>query len=307
MREIFLVPVITLVLLIGISFGREWTSSDGRKLQADFVSLEDGKVKMKRPNGQIITVPMDMLSEEDQTWAKAEAVAPKLEETLAPIGGPYAKLVTGKWELSEENDVKFAFHGSLSLNGDKTYPLVLALHGKSKNAENGKQLAGWMKSFTTAENQAERPCYVLAPMSAQPQAGEGRGWQGDEAGRVVKLIKNMIKELNVDPDRIYVVGHSMGGAGTCYIMAEDSRMFAAAIPVAGYSSSGGNGFFRKPIWIFHAENDDLVPVQRARDFAKSMKRNKKFKYTESATGGHSVVGPVFQDPETHVWLFDQTL
>ena len=59
--------------------------------------------------------------------------------------------------------------------------------------------------------------------------------------------------------------------------------------------------------MFHAEDDALVPVAGAREFAELMKRNKQFKYTESKTGGHGVAGLVFNDPETHQWLFSQSL
>jgi hypothetical protein len=36
-----------------------------------------------------------------------------------------------------------------------------------------------------------------------------------------------------------------------------------------------------------------------------MKNSKPFIFTEPATGGHGVVAKVFEDAETHKWLFDQ--
>ena len=100
----------------------------------------------------------------------------------------------------------------------------------------------------------------------------------------------------------------MGGFGTCYLMSKELRLFSAGIPVAG---SGGTdtaaALARKPLWLFHAADDATVPVAGARDFAKTLKNNKQFKYTEPPTGGHGVVGSVFEDPETHKWLFEQRL
>lgn len=302
-----LVSAVGFLFVTNLSFGRDWVSNDGKKLEADFIALENSVVKLKRPNGQVISVPLERLSEEDRIWAENEASKPIAEVPVEPIEGPFADLVTGEWELSEAEDVKFAFYGATTMSGDRKYPLVLALHGKSGNAENGKQVSGWMKSFSNPGNASERPCYILAPMSAQPLSGEGMGWREDEAGRIVKVIKAMIKDLNIDAAKIYIVGHSMGGAGTCNVMAEEPRMFAAAIPVAGVSIAAIEDISRKPMWMFHAEDDKLVPVAGARDFAEQMKRNKNFKYTESATGGHGVVGSVFNDPETHKWLFSQSL
>lgn len=305
-----LVSLLVFCTLANIAPAREWISSDGKKLEAEFVSAENGQVKMKRANGQTFAVPLDRLSDADQSWVRLQT--PTTPSTPAagavkPIEGPFAKLVTGGWELSESDGLKFAFYGGKELNAAVKYPLVLALHGKSNNAENGKQVAGWMKSFTKPENYSTRPCFIVSPMSAQPEAGEGMGWNGKELEQVIKLIKTLTKDLPVDPKRVYIVGHSMGGFGTCHIMGSEPRLFAAAIPVAGASSGDAGELTRKPIWMFHATDDDIVPVAGAREFAEQLKQNKQFKFTESPTGGHGVVGKVFDDPETHKWLFEQHL
>ena len=236
--------MLLLLASAGILSGREWTSSDGRKLEADFISAADNQVKLKRPNGQVISLPLDRLSEPDQSWVKSQASALKVEAPAKPIEGPFAKLITGNWELGEEDGLSFAFHGTKSMSAEIKYPLVLALHGKSPNTVNGKQVSGWMNSFTSPQNVSTRPCFVLAPMSAQPEAGQGMGWNGEEVNRITKLIKAMIKDLPVDPKRIYIVGHSMGGYGTCNIMASEPRLFAAAIPVAGVSTGAAGELSR---------------------------------------------------------------
>ena len=302
-----LVSLVVIVGMAGLATAREWVSSDGKKLEADFVSSENGQLKLKRANGQNFTVPLDRLSEADQGWVRLQTPAAPTAAAVKPIEGPFAKLVTGGWELSESDGLKFAFHGGKNLDAAMKYPLVLALHGKSANAENGKQVGGWMKSFTNPENYSARPCFIVAPMSAQPQSGEGMGWNGKELDQVIKLVKTLTKDLPVDPKRVYIVGYSMGGFGTCHVMASEPRLFAAAIPVAGSSAGDAAELTRKPVWLFHAADDDIVPVAGAREFAEQLKQNKQFKFTESPTGGHGVVGKVFDDPETHKWLFAQQL
>jgi predicted esterase len=331
------------IVLLGISasvataFARTWTSSDGKTLEADFVSTDGTQVTLKRSaDGQVFTLPKSRFSADDQKWISEQRVAvsgapgEKPGEPAKPgapgaapakpgapvppaappkpIEGPFAKLITGDWALSEQAGLKFAFYGGKDLSAAEKYPLVLTLHGRSKNEENGKQVGGWMKSFTKPDNYSVRPCFILAPMAAQPDSGEGRGWNGKEMEEVLKLVKAMAKALPVDPKRIYIAGHSMGGYGTLHLMAHDPRLFAAAVPVAGITGSDDIGpLQRKPIWLFNATDDQLAHVEDARSFAKLMKNSKPFKFTEPPTGGHGVVGKVFDDPETQQWLFEQRL
>lgn len=328
-------PFVRLVLL-GLclactpGFARQFTSSDGKTLEADFVTATADQVTLKRTSdGQVFTLPKARFSADDQKWINEQRIpaagapgekpgAPPAKPGTAPgaapakpgapakpIEGPFAALITGDWALSEQGGLKFAFYGGKDLSASEKYPLILTLHGRSKNAENGKQVGGWMKSFTKPENYTERPCFILAPMSAQPDAGEGRGWNGKETESVLKLVHAMIKALPIDPKRIYIAGHSMGGYGSMHIMGHEPRLFAAGIAVAGTSSEDVGALQRKPFWLFHATDDVTSSPQQSRDLAKMMKNSKPFKFTEPPTGGHGVVKEVFDNPETHKWLFEQ--
>ena len=307
MKTSVLLPAVVFCAVITAS-AREWLSLDGRKLDADFVSSDGTNVTLKRTNdSQVFTIPLARISEADRNWIKQQTPAKPPPGAAKPTEGPFAKLLTGQWELSENEGLKFAFYGGKDLNTTEKIPLVLTLHGRSKNDENGKQVGGWMKSFAKPENYSAHPCFILAPMSAQPAASEGMGWNGKEVDQVIKLIKMMEKSLPIDSKRIYICGHSMGGWGVCHVMGKDPRLFAAGIPVAGCSTGDAPQLMRKPVWMFHAADDATVPVSTSRDFAKLMKLSKPFKFTELPAGGHGVVGKVFEDPETHKWLFDQRL
>lgn len=50
---------------------RTWTNASGEyKIEAEFVSMAAGKVKLKKADGMIVTLPMDKLSDEDQKWIR---------------------------------------------------------------------------------------------------------------------------------------------------------------------------------------------------------------------------------------------
>src|SRR5205085_1824794 len=113
----------------------------------DFVSSVGGTVTLKRTSdGQTFTLPMFKLSAADQAWVKTAAASPSASSPAAPtkpmapatpaaaaagkpIEGPFAKLITGDWALSEYDGLPFALYAAKDINTAQKYPLVLALHG----------------------------------------------------------------------------------------------------------------------------------------------------------------------------------
>lgn len=55
---------------------RTWTSADGRKMEAAFVTLEGDAVKVRLVNGSTVDVPLARLSAADQTFAKSQTATP---------------------------------------------------------------------------------------------------------------------------------------------------------------------------------------------------------------------------------------
>ncbi len=49
---------------------RTWTATDGRQLEAEFVSLEDGNISLRLANGQMAKFPLDRLIKEDNEAAQ---------------------------------------------------------------------------------------------------------------------------------------------------------------------------------------------------------------------------------------------
>lgn len=78
----FSLLAICLLLCPGLS-AREWTATDGRKLEAEFVSATDKEVKVTLANGQTSTLPLARLSEADQVWVH-EQPDPCAEATQKP-------------------------------------------------------------------------------------------------------------------------------------------------------------------------------------------------------------------------------
>ena len=200
-------------------------------------------------------------------------------------------------------------------------PLVMYLHGSGGlGDDNLKQLTLGNRFGTRVwllpENQRRFPCYVVAPQTdrgwirydfSQQPAKELPGF-GDGSRLAVEIVDGLCREFPIDERRIYVAGNSMGGAGVWNVLANRPNFFAAAvITCGGASPDDGTGSVATPLWVFHGESDEIVPVSSARDrIAARRKAGGHPLYTEYPGADHnSVAGLGFTEPAVPEWLFSK--
>ena len=200
-------------------------------------------------------------------------------------------------------------------------PLVVYLHGSGGlGDDNLKQLAFGnifgTRVWLLPENQKHFPCYVLAPQTdrgwirydfSQHPAQELPGF-GDGARLALEIVDALRREFAVDERRIYVAGNSMGGAGVWNMIANRPHFFAAAvICCGGVSPDDGTGSIDTPLWDFHGDSDEIVPVSSSRDrIAARRKAGGHPLYTEYAGVDHDgVVKLAFTEPALPKWVFSQ--
>lgn len=202
-------------------------------------------------------------------------------------------------------------------------PLIVYLHGSGGlGGDNLKQL-GLGNVFGTRvwllpQNQKNFPCYVLAPQT-------DRGWVrydpakwasgtaeivpglGEGARVALEIVDALCHEFAIDQRRIYVMGQSMGGAGTWNMMTNRPHFFAAAMICCGsVSTEDGTGSLETPLWNFHGDSDSTVPVSVSRErIAARRKAGGKPLYNEYAGVDHNVWEWAFTEPELVKWLFSQ--
>ena len=109
---------------------------------------------------------------------------------------------------------------------------------------------------------------------------------------VIDLVR---KEFKVDDHRTYLMGHSMGGAGTLYLAIKYPQRWAAAAvlaPAAFTVDREGLGKIPKmPMMLVHGDMDTVVPVTVGRAWAEAMKSvpMKTYQYIEVPGGDHGTV------------------
>jgi predicted peptidase len=174
----------------------------------------------------------------------------------------------------------------INFDASQKYPVIVSLHGAGgKGSDNRKQLKVWNGQLAEKAVRTKFPCYVLAPQAAGL-------WNGQH----LKQIKEVIKGLPAaDMDRIYVLGHSMGGHGTYIFIQLDTKYFAAAVPSAGSGLKRTEEFIdpakitKIPIWAFHGDKDGVCPIAKDQQVFSAMKRlGGNMKFTTWAGDKHAV-------------------
>ena len=203
----------------------------------------------------------------------------------------------------------------------KKYPLVLFLHGAGeRGADNAKQLVWFWDakkpSPMTRPEVAAAKAFVLVP-----QCPDGKQWvdvpwakgsyKSPEVSEPLKLtlalVDSLLKDLPIDPDRVYVVGMSMGGYGAFDAVQRRPELFAACVAICGAGDpSKAKVIADVPVWAFHGADDGAVPVAGSRDMVAALKAaGAEPKYTEYPKVGHNSWSPAFAEKEFWNWIFAQ--
>ena len=221
------------------------------------------------------------------------------------------------------------FHGMpyqllLPVNYDpnKTYPIILNLHGRAGiGDDNVSQLRPWSKIFATESWRRKYPCIMVAPqswdswsifneqypkVSAREIEGLPEYWHARfkenrypsdyvSTGSLTLaflLLDQIARDYRVDEDRVYVLGHSMGGFGSWNALLADPDRFAAAIPSAGglLPWKSVSSFKNVPIWAFHGNADPTVPFEFTKEIFDQLAETKgNMKFTELDGVRHNAV------------------
>lgn len=209
----------------------------------------------------------------------------------------------------------------------KQYPLVLFLHGAGERGEdNKKQLAHGSKLFLDGQNRKDFPAIVIFPQCpTEDYWANVTQWRDDENKRhfdfhtgrkptnamkgLLSLVDSLTKLDQVDKDRMYVMGLSMGGMGTFELVSRRPKIFAAAAPICGGDNpkSARKYAGKVPFWIFHGQKDDIVLPTFSEAMVEAIKaKGGDVKFTLYPNANHNSWDPAFAEPELLPWMFSKT-
>lgn len=179
-------------------------------------------------------------------------------------------------------------------DGTRPFPLIVALHGAHvKECIGAYQTKDWAIIMT-------------------PYGRGNTGYREIGTNDVFTAVDAVEKEFRIDPDRVYLVGHSMGGHGTWYLGMHYPDRWAALNPMSGYGDYRVGGYsdpgipdwqvplyvgrsaifcvenaLHLPVFDVHGAQDDDVTVEQSRRMSGALKElGYEVVYDEHPDKGH---------------------
>ncbi len=180
------------------------------------------------------------------------------------------------------------------------WPMIMYLHGAGERGDNIEQV----KSYGPAkmvETQKDFPFVVVSP-----QCPMGIGWDTEV---LINLLDEVVSKYNVDKNRIYLTGLSMGGGGTWKLATQNPDRFAAITPICGWGEPDLAYKLKDvPTWVFHGEDDSVVSIEESIKMVRALEKvGGDVKLTVYPDTGHESWKQAYADPNLYQWFLEHRL
>jgi predicted peptidase len=244
---------------------------------------------------------------------------------------PYSLYVSSKVKKDQKAPLVVTLHGlgaPQTIMMGKTAVDLAEEAGYILVAPMGYNTGGWYGSpVGTGPGRGKgksAPAATVAPDAAAKGPGDGaakgKGFGSFGGGNqpanlrelsekdTMNVIAMVRKEFKVDDKRIYIMGHSMGGAGALYLGSKYPKMFAAVAaeaPAAFWQTRKETLQPMKdakvPVMIVHGDIDEVVPVTNTHAWVEVMKELKmNYEFVEQPGITH---GPVIESGLKPIYEF----
>jgi|TARA_B100001741_G_C16508008_1_gene578209 predicted esterase len=179
---------------------------------------------------------------------------------------------------------------------DNKYPLVIFLHGSVvSNAGSFEYRETTRTSFYKSSGD---PYVYAAPIKLEID------WDSKKISDMIQNIKN---NLNIDDERIYLTGLSMGGRGSFIVAADLPETFAAIMPLSPHHGPYSYVPLAKkvkdiPVWMSHGQYDNVSSYYMAKEMADSLTLYGAEIIFKTLSIGHWGWNQIYSDSDIIEWL-----
>ena len=183
-------------------------------------------------------------------------------------------------------------------NASNEYPLFLYLHGQLLDS------VFFNNMMTNNFHIPDDDRYIIV----RPSKLE-IDWDPKKALDVLEDVK---ANLNVDDDRVYLTGLSMGGRGTFIVAAALPDYFAAIMPLTPHHEPYSylplaEDIAHLPVWMSHGTNDSTSEYSMAAQMAENLSNlGAEIEFQTVVGGEHGGWFAIYSDPEIMQWMLSHT-
>lgn len=181
----------------------------------------------------------------------------------------------------------------------QSWPLIMFLHGAGERGSDLEKVKvhGPPK---IVEDKKDFPFIVVSPQCPE------NDWWTQKNEMLINLLDYIVTRYDVDTERIYLTGLSMGGYGTWALAFENPERFAAIAPICG----GGGRFMAYrlkdvPVWAFHGAKDNVVPMKESEEMVDAIRGfGGNAKLTIYPDAGHDSWTETYDNQKLYDWFLE---
>lgn len=183
----------------------------------------------------------------------------------------------------------------------QTTPLIIFLHGASLRGTDLNKVLRY-GPLDAVKMGLDIPAIIVAPQNSKGH------W---DVLKLNDILEWMQQHYVFNPQRVYVLGMSLGGYGTLDFAGSYPDKIAAAIALCGGSTLRNyQGLGLLPLWIIHGTADKAVKIEESQKVVEGMKKigaDERLRYEWIRGASHGDLARYFYLTDTYDWLFQHTL
>lgn len=185
----------------------------------------------------------------DKSWGLSRV---QIEVTGVDVDGRHFKQVTvpvstpstyfNNWKDYAKEGAWTHIMSPAGYDSSQRVPLLITAHGYGSDGleslldyQAAANQRGWLLATADYHGEVYNEFFALDSVTGQPRLETGKRTMGSRASQwdIQDIVKYMMDNYNVDPTRIYLVGHSMGGMTALLAGARYADKFAAVVSDSG--------------------------------------------------------------------------
>ncbi|HEY9231493.1 MAG TPA: prolyl oligopeptidase family serine peptidase, partial [Blastocatellia bacterium] len=269
------------------------SSSDARvKAVAALVTTPEFQIQRLQPlNKSRSEVAINPADELDLIEARL-AVLAKGENPFAAARGEIERA----YQAADGKLIPYRLFVPSTYDGKAGRPLAVLLHGALGDE---RTFFSDLYDPATVKGEAERRGYILAAVNGRGRFSSYRDAAGEDPLEVAAAV---MRNYQIDPARVYLAGHSMGGFGAWVVAAHKPELFAALAPMSAGPPAQGEALTALleklkalPALVVHGAKDGIVPPELSKKMVEAaQKAGLQVTYLEVPDADHlTVIGASF--------------